>query len=369
MFDSCRLARIINHIFKIKLLVLFLSFIPFFILVFEFYFDRLGLDPLDRLTRLTGKSALILLTLSLTITPLRQFLVLFMIKIKAGYGKRLSDWNWIIKLRRSVSLMSFFYVCLHFMIYFWLDQGASFLNAFYDVKERNFIALGFFAFILLIPLAITSTKTMMRLLGKKWRALHRSVYLIAILVIAHFWMLSKLAVYDFVPYFLVMFFLLGWRVWYYILGPKGKILDDGMESVDREQINRIIKNLDILAVEQFGVVEGKTITAMLFHILSSESHFAESILNRHDDVAEELKLGSKSLVRRLKAARKNINKKLSLSSIVGVQALHRIDFLELVHKVDALLKHGIMSEKIGDKEEVNKVWNEVFSILMPIPKV
>jgi sulfoxide reductase heme-binding subunit YedZ len=369
MLDCHLLARIQKHVFKIKIAVLFASLLPFLILLFEFYHDSLGIDPLDRLTRLTGKSALILLLLSLTITPLRHFLVRFMIRVKANYGKRLSDWNWIIKTRRTLGVMSFFYVLLHFIIYYWLDQGTSLLNISYDVKERNFIAFGFAAFILLIPLALTSTNSMMRLLGKKWRRLHRTVYLVAILAITHFWMLSKLGVYDYAPYFLVVLYLLGWRIWYYLLGPKGKVLDDGMEAIDREQVNRIIKNLDILAVKQFGVDEGKTITAMLFHLFANEEHFSESILNRRDDVVEELNLGSKSLVRRLKVARNNANKKLSIKSIVGVQALHRIDFLELVYKFDALLKHGIMSDQIGDKDEVDKVWNEIFALLMPIPQM
>ena len=175
MFDSHFLARIKNHVFEIKIALLFVSLTPFIILLSEFYSDRLGLDPLDRLTTLTGKSALVLLILSLTVTPLRRFLVFFMIRIEANYGKRLADWNWIIKLRRMFGVMSFFYVLLHFIIYFWLDQGASFLNSFYDIKERNFIALGVAAFLLLIPLALTSTNKMMRLLGKYWRRLERSI--------------------------------------------------------------------------------------------------------------------------------------------------------------------------------------------------
>lgn len=369
MIDYRFLARIKNHIFKIKIVILLFSLLPFLFLLFEFSAGSLGVNPLDRLTRLTGKAALILLILSLTITPLRHFLVLLMIKVKANYGKRLADWNWIIKTRRLLGVMSFFYAFLHFIIYFWLDQGASYLNAFYDIKERVFIALGLAAFIVLIPLALTSTNRMMRLLGKNWRRLHRTVYIAAILAASHYWMLSKLGVYDFIPYLLVTGLLLGWRAWYYLLGPKGKVLDDGMEAVDREQINRIIKNLDMLAVKQFGVDEGKTITSMLFHVFASESHFSESILHRHDDVVEEFNVGSKSLVRRLKVARNNANKKLSIKSIVGVQALHRIDFLELVHKLDALLKHGIMSEKVGDKKEVDNVWSEIFSILMPVSKM
>jgi len=368
MFDSHFLVRIKHHVFEIKIALLFVSLLPFFTLSFELYFDSLGLDPLNRLTALTGKSALVLLILSLTVTPLRRFLVLFMVRIKANYGKRLADWNWIIKLRRMLGVMSFFYVLLHFIIYFWLDQGASFLNSFYDIKERNFIALGIASFVLLIPLALTSTNKMMRLLGKYWRRLHRTVYLVAILSIGHFWMLSKLGVYDYVPYALIVLFLLGWRVWFYWLGPKGILVDDGMEAVDREQVNRIINNLSILAEKQFGVEEGKRITSMLFHILANESHFSESILNRGDDANEEMNVGSKSMMRRLKVARNNSNKDMSIKSVAGIQAIHRIDLLELIYKVDALLKHGIMSDKIGDKEEVGKVWSEIFSILMPIPK-
>lgn len=206
MLDYSSLACINKHVGKIKILVLFLALLPLLILIIEFHSDDLGIDPLDRLTRLTGYTALVLLTLSLTITPLRHFMTLFMVGLKANYGKRLADWNWVIKLRRLIGVMSFVYAFIHFVIYFWLDQGANFYNAFYDIKERNFIAVGLTAFILLIPLAATSTNRMMRLLGKKWRRLHRSVYLISIFAVIHFWMLSKVAVYDYMPYVVITFF-------------------------------------------------------------------------------------------------------------------------------------------------------------------
>lgn len=166
MLDFSHLARISKHIGKIKILVFLLALLPLLILINEFYHDDLGIDPLDRLTRLTGNSALVLLILSLVITPLRHFLIRFMIYLKANYGKRLADWNWIIKLRRTIGVMSFVYVLIHFIIYFWLDQGLDLNNAFNDIKERYFIAIGLTAFILLIPLALTSTNIMMRLLGK-----------------------------------------------------------------------------------------------------------------------------------------------------------------------------------------------------------
>lgn len=366
MLDYSSLGRISKHIGKIKVLVFFLTLIPLLILTIEFYQDDLGLDPLDRLTRLSGKTALVLLMLSLLITPLRHFLIMFMVRLKANYGKRLADWNWIIKLRRLIGVMSFSYVLIHFIIYFWLDQGADLEGFVYDIKERYFIFVGLMAFILLIPLALTSTNSMMRLLGKKWRKLHRTVYLIIILSIAHFWMLSKVAVYDYVVYFIITVFLLGWRVWYYGIGRKNKLHDDGMEAVDREQINRIINNLNFLAVKTFGENEGKVMVSILFNILSSEEHFSQSILNRSVAQNTEVSDGSKSMVQRLKLARKNAKEKISIQSILGLQTSRLPDLLELVDKVDVQLKLGIACNEKGDAEGTSDAWTKIFAILMPL---
>lgn len=366
MFDYSRLSAIPKHIAKIKALVFFFSLIPFLILISEYYYGNLGIDPLDRLTRLTGSSALILLLLSLVITPLRHFLIIFMVAIRANYGKRLADWNWIIKTRRILGVMSFFYASLHLSIYFWLDQGADFTYAFYDIKERNFIAVGLIAFILLVPLALTSTNKMMRLLGKKWRRLHRAVYLIAVLVIVHFWMLSKVGVYEYIPYALMTLFLLGWRIWYYWTVRKDKLIDDGMEAVDREQINRIIKNLSFLAEKTFGEKEGEVIASILFNILSSEKHYSESLLNLNKDLNFEIHSGPKSMIKRLKLARKNAKEKISLQSILGMQAGHMPELLELVDEVDALLKDGIEAHSEENTSKLNAAWTTIFSALMPI---
>lgn len=366
MLDYSPLGRIPKHISKIKILVFLLSLIPLCILITEFYQENLGIDPLDRLTRLTGKTALVLLILSLVITPLRHFLIIFMVKLKANYGKRLADWNWIIKLRRTIGVMSFFYALIHFIIYLWLDQGLGIENALYDIKERNFIAVGLVAFILLIPLALTSTNRMMRLLGKKWRKLHRTVYLIIILASVHFWMLSKVAVYDYVPYVLITCFLLGWRAWYYGVGRKNKLIDDGMEAVDREQINRIINNLSFLAEKTFGENEGKIMVSILFNILSSEEHYSESILNRNNELKFDANDGSRSMMKRLKLARKNAKEKVSVQSILGMQTGRMPELLELVDKIDALLKQGMESHEKNDTNGMSEVWTEVFSLLMPV---
>lgn len=202
-------------------------------LVIDYYQNALGFDPLDRITRATGNVALILLLVSLTVTPLRHLLTWLMIRIGAKQGKRIADWNWIIKLRRMIGLLSFFYATLHLGIYFWLDQDANIADALRDITERSFLAVGMFAFVLLVPLAVTANNYSMRRLGKNWRRLHRTVYAIAMLMIIHYWMLTKVGVNDPLPYTMITVILLGWRMWFAWVPRKGKIPDHGMEMPER----------------------------------------------------------------------------------------------------------------------------------------
>ena len=228
------LAAIPKHLVKIKLLVLLAGLIPIAELVINYYQHALGFDPLDRITRSTGNAALILLLLSLTITPLRHLLTWLMVRIRAGHGKRVSDWNWIIKLRRMIGLLAFFYATLHLMIYFWLDQGANMTGALRDISERPFLTVGLIAFLLLLPLALTANDYAMRHLGKNWRRLHRSVYITALLVIIHYWMLTKVGVNEPIPYTMITIVLLGWRMWFSWVVTTGKIPDSGMELPVRD---------------------------------------------------------------------------------------------------------------------------------------
>ena len=156
-----------------------------------------------------------------------------MIRIRARHGKRVSDWNWIIKLRRMIGLLSFFYATLHLGIYFWLDQGANMAYALRDMSERPFLAVGMSAFVLLVPLAVTANDYSMRLLGKNWRRLHRTVYVIAPLAIIHYWMQTKVGINDPLPYTLILIILLGWRMWFAWIPRRGKIPDHGMEMPER----------------------------------------------------------------------------------------------------------------------------------------
>jgi sulfoxide reductase heme-binding subunit YedZ len=136
----------------------------------------LGANPIEYITHSTGFWTLTFLLITLTVTPLR----------------RLSGWNWLLRLRRMFGLYAFFYVCLHFTTYIWLDQFFDVPGMLKDIAKRPFITVGFAAFVLLIPLAATSTNAMVKRLGaRRWQLLHRLVYVIATLGVLHFWWLVK----------------------------------------------------------------------------------------------------------------------------------------------------------------------------------
>lgn len=149
-----------------------LGLAPFVRLVAAIFTDQLGANPVEFITRNTGDWTLYLLCLTLAITPLRK----------------LTGWNWLIKLRRMTGLFAFFYVALHFTTFLWFDHAFDVATMFKDVVKRPFITVGFAAFVLLIPLAVTSTNAMVkRLGGKRWQWLHRLIYIIVPLGVLHFW--------------------------------------------------------------------------------------------------------------------------------------------------------------------------------------
>lgn len=136
----------------------------------------LGANPIEFITRSTGTWTLVGLLLTLSITPLR----------------RLTGWTSLLRHRRTLGLFAFFYASLHFVTYIWLDQFFDLASVARDIVKRPFITLGFAAFVLLIPLALTSTQRMMKKLGRRWQQLHRLVYGIAILGVLHYLWLVKL---------------------------------------------------------------------------------------------------------------------------------------------------------------------------------
>jgi sulfoxide reductase heme-binding subunit YedZ len=139
--------------------------------------DRLtlGANPIEKLTHVTGMTTLMLLLITLSVTPIR----------------RLSGWNRVIKLRRPLGLFAFFYAFLHFSIWAGLDQTLVWSWMVEDVIERPYITVGFTGLVILIPLALTSTKGCIRRLGKRWTVLHRGIYVTATLGVIHFYWLVK----------------------------------------------------------------------------------------------------------------------------------------------------------------------------------
>lgn len=165
----------------IKCGVFLLALLPFLRLLLFTLTDRLGANPIEFITRNSGDWTLYFLCLTLAVTPLRKWL----------------QWPWLIKLRRMLGLFVFFYACLHFMTFVWFDHFFDLSEMFRDVVKRPFITVGFTTFVLLIPLAATSSNRMVRLLGgKRWQWLHRLIYLIAPLAIVHFWWM-KAGKHDF----------------------------------------------------------------------------------------------------------------------------------------------------------------------------
>lgn len=156
----------------LKSVVWLLGLGPLLWMAVRFGTDSLGANPIEEVLHWAGRWTLILLLLGLAITPLR----------------RLTRWHQIIKVRRLVGLFAFFYASLHLTLYLGLDQGFAWSYIVDDVLDRPFITSGMAAFLLLVPLAVTSTKGWIRRLGKRWQRLHRLVYPAAALGSLHyFW--------------------------------------------------------------------------------------------------------------------------------------------------------------------------------------
>lgn len=158
----------------------------------------LGANPIEALLHELGRWGLKFLLLGLSITPLRRW----------------TSWNWLLRFRRMLGLFAFFYIVLHFLVYAVLDQGLDIGLIVEDVIERPYITLGMTGLLLLIPLAVTSTKGMMRHLGKRWQKLHRLVYVIAVVAVWHFYWQVKLDTLDATVYALLLAVLLATRVYY-----------------------------------------------------------------------------------------------------------------------------------------------------------
>jgi sulfoxide reductase heme-binding subunit YedZ len=172
--------------------------IPLVVLAWQALAHNLGANPIDEITDQTGIWTLRFLLITLAVTPAR----------------RLTGWNRLIQLRRMLGLFAFFYGSLHFLTYVWLDQFFTVEDIIADVMERPFITVGFASFVLLIPLAVTSTTAMIKRLGGKWwQRLHRLVYAIAIGGVVHFLWLVKADIRQPLVYGSILGVLLAYRFW------------------------------------------------------------------------------------------------------------------------------------------------------------
>lgn len=172
--------------------------IPLALIVWDGFHDTLGANPIETVTHRTGDWVLRFLLLTLALTPAR----------------RLFDWVWVLRLRRMLGLYVFFYACLHFLTYLVLDQFFDWGEIVKDIVKRPYITIGFTAFVLLIPLAVTSTQAMMRRLGRRWKRLHQLAYLIAVLGVIHYFWLVKADNFQPLIYAAVLAVLLAVRVWW-----------------------------------------------------------------------------------------------------------------------------------------------------------
>jgi methionine sulfoxide reductase heme-binding subunit len=182
--------------------VVTLGLVPLALLVADALGDRLGANPIEQITHRTGDWTIRFLLVTLAISPLR----------------RTTGWNSIIRFRRTIGLLAFSYVCLHFLTYVVLDQGFPFQGFALkyvgeDIAKRPYITVGFTAFLLLIPLAWTSTKGWVRRLGRRWTTLHQLIYVAGALGVLHYMWLIKGDRPTAVYYALTLVGLLAARVW------------------------------------------------------------------------------------------------------------------------------------------------------------
>jgi methionine sulfoxide reductase heme-binding subunit len=180
-----------------------LALVPFARLAFSavWYPDALGANPAEFITRSLGDWCLRFLLITLAVTPLR----------------RITGWNWLLRLRRMFGLFAFFYAVVHFTSYIAFDHVFDAVAILKDIVKRPFITVGFTVLVLLVPLAVTSTNAMVRRLGAhNWRALHRLVYPIAALGVLHFWWMVKRDITEPAIYAAILAVLLGYRLAAYL---------------------------------------------------------------------------------------------------------------------------------------------------------
>jgi sulfoxide reductase heme-binding subunit YedZ len=183
---------------NVKAVLFLVSLLPLVRLAWLAYTNDLGANPVEFIIRSLGTWTLVALLATLSLTPIRL----------------LTGLAWPLQLRRMMGLFAFFYVCLHLLAYAGLDLWFDWLAIGKDIAKHPYVLVGFTAFILLVPLAATSTNVMIRRLGKYWKQLHQLVYLIAILGVVHYWWLVKKDIREPAAYGLVLMMLFAIRLYH-----------------------------------------------------------------------------------------------------------------------------------------------------------
>lgn len=183
-------------VFVLKPIVFVACLLPVIVLGWSFYTGALGANPIETITRDSGEWTLRLLLITLLMTPLKRFI----------------GWAWPIRVRRMLGLFAFFYACLHLMTYLWLDQFFDWPEIWLDILDRPFITVGMLAFVLLLPLAVTSNRYAVKKLARNWKKLHRLAYVIPVLGVLHFWWLVKADILEPAIYAVLLAILLALRL-------------------------------------------------------------------------------------------------------------------------------------------------------------
>jgi len=180
----------------IKMLIFFLSLLPILIIFYQIIFNQLGPEPVKEITHVTGNWTLRFIIITLAMTPLQKF----------------TKFNFWISYRRMFGLFVFFYASAHMMTYVGIDYRFDWSSISDDIVKKKFIFVGFLAWLLLVPLALTSSKRMIKLLRDKWKKLHKLIYIISLLGITHYLWLVKVVTVEPLIYLIIIVILLTIRV-------------------------------------------------------------------------------------------------------------------------------------------------------------
>jgi sulfoxide reductase heme-binding subunit YedZ len=191
-----------------KIVVFLVCLVPVGVLIYDFFTGGLGANPTQFLEHATGDWTLRFVAITLSVTPLRKL-------VKQPQ---------LIRFRRMLGLFAFFYGCLHFSVYLTFDQIFDLHGIWADIAKRRYITVGFTGFVLMIPLAVTSTAGWIRRLGgRRWAMVHRAIYATAVLGVIHYLWLVKSDIHIPLEYAAIMAILLGWRVYSWYYGPARRV--------------------------------------------------------------------------------------------------------------------------------------------------